>query len=232
MCGRYTQAKEDAVLRKRFNLERVEVKIKARYNIAPTQPVPVVLNDQGQRILHPCQWGLVPSWSKDPSRGASLINARGETVHQKPSFRTAFKRRRCIIPADGFYEWRKVGREKTPYYMTLPDHQVFGFAGIWEEWEGEIPGVGHGGPLRTCAIITTEANEKLNFVHPRMPVILHQKDEDLWLNTPETDAAQLLNLLKPYPDNDINLWPVSSKVNRVANDSPDNIDPFESELLF
>ena len=192
MCGRYYLKTPPAQIAIRFNLETLETEVVPRENISPTQNVPVILNES-PRVLSEAKWGLVPSWSKDPKMGAKLCNARCEGVEEKPSFRSAFKRRRCLIVSDGFYEWRKnPDGTKTPIQYGLAEGQPFAFAGLWEIWrppEGE--------PLRTCTIITTSANELVEPVHDRMPVILRPEDEKFWLDTDENPAIALA-LLRPY----------------------------------
>jgi putative SOS response-associated peptidase YedK len=201
-----------------------------RFNIAPTQDVATirVAGEAGQRQLSMLRWGLIPSWAKDPSMGARMINARAETVAQKPSFRSAFRRRRCLVPADGFYEWQKQGRRKQPFYFRRRDDQPFALAGLWEPWwedeQRDQP------PLETCTIITTEANELSRPIHDRMPVILEAGDYDLWLD-PDVQATEPLEaLLKPYDASQLRVDPVSTRVNNVRNDDPKCIEP-PGELL-
>lgn len=190
-----------------------------RFNIAPTQFVPVVRHLEADRFLSAMKWGLIPSWAKDEKIGNKLINARAETVAEKPAFRSAFKSRRCIVSASGFYEWKKLERGKQPYYFYLKDKPVFGFAGLWEEWRdtesGEI--------LETCTIITTEANKVLLPVHDRMPVILKTEDYEQWLDTKLKDREMLEELLKPYPAEEMSSHAVSRAVNSPTVDSPELI---------
>src|SRR4051812_30295235 len=186
MCGRFTQRKPAERVKREFRLEEAP-SIEARYNIAPTQDVLAIRRrDDGDEAVF-LKWGLIPSWAKDASIGAKLINARSETVSEKPSFREAFKKRRCIIPADGFYEWQRTGGKKQPFFFQMRDERPFGFAGLWEKWRGE-----DGQMLETCTILTTEANEVLRPVHDRMPVILHTEDYELWL----ADDARKIDLAK------------------------------------
>jgi putative SOS response-associated peptidase YedK len=191
----------------------------AHYNIAPTQFVPVVRHLEAERFLSAMKWGLIPSWAKDDKIGGKMINARAETVAEKPAFRSAFKSRRCIIPTSGFYEWKKLERGKQPFYFYLKDKPVFGFAGLWEEWRdtksGEV--------LESCTIITTEANEVLLPVHDRMPVILKTEDYEQGLDSKETDKERLQMLLAPYPANEMSSHPVNHSVNSPAIDSPELI---------
>jgi putative SOS response-associated peptidase YedK len=191
-----------------------------RFNIAPTQPVAAVRLGEtgGQREGVLLRWGLVPGWAKDPAMGSRLINARAETVAEKPSFRSAFKRRRCLIPADGYYEWQKTGSRKQPFFIRLKDERAFAFAGLWESWDK-----GGEGPLETCTIITTESNELTADIHPRMPVILDPRDYPVWLDPAVDDRRQLEPLLKPYAASDMQLDPVSIYVNSPRNEGPDCI---------
>jgi putative SOS response-associated peptidase YedK len=196
----------------------------ARYNIAPTQEVLAVRAVDGAREASMLRWGLIPSWSKEPGGGPPMINARSETLAEKPTFRTAFRRRRCIIPADGFYEWGnplsgKPGR-KQPYYIRRPDGGPFGFAGLWENWAGQLPGRSEKTTLESCTIITTEANQKLSEYHDRMPVILAQADYTLWLDRLAQDEELLRHLFTPCGEDELIVEPVSTLVNNVANDDP------------
>lgn len=171
-------------------------------------------------LLH---WGLIPSWSKDPEIGSRMINARAETLHEKPSFRAAFRRRRCLIPADGFYEWQRLERKKQPYYFCRNDHQPFAFAGLWEHWESAD------GEIESCTIVTTAANDLLKSIHDRMPVILQPEDYDLWLDPQVQETDRLQHLLFPDEDSPFIRYPVSTKVNRPQNDDPDCIEAIELE---
>ena len=166
------------------------------------------MQEYGKKILEPVKWGLVPFWAKDPKIGYRMINTRAETIAEKPSFKAAFKYRRCLIPANGFYEWRK--SDKQPFYIHLPDYELFTFAGIWEEWHHP-----DGSSLRTCSIITTEPNETMQEIHERMPVILSREDEDKWLK--QNEQKELLSLLKPFDNDLIEIHPVSKAVNSYKN---------------
>jgi len=210
MCGRFTQRKSAKALEEHFGAEVPE--IQPSFNIAPTQNVLAIRGGGGGRDASWLKWGLVPAWAKDTSMGARLINARSETVTEKPSFREAFKRRRCIVPADGFYEWQKKGGRKQPYFFRMKDDRPFGFAGLWERWEGD-----GGEVLDSCTILTTEANEVLRPVHDRMPVILHPEEYSLWLEAGERERAMLRELLRPYPADEMVSHPVSPLVNSTAN---------------
>jgi putative SOS response-associated peptidase YedK len=186
-----------------------------RYNIAPTQSVPVIRQNPKEpvRELSLFRWGLVPSWAKDPSVAARMINARSETASTKPAFSEALKFRRCLVPADGFYEWRKTGKVKEPYCFEINDGQLFAFAGIWERWNDPS-----GKPLETCSILTTTPNGVTSAVHDRMPVILNPDNYDLWLDPGLKDAALVSDLLRPCDARLMRCYPVSSRVNSVIND--------------
>jgi putative SOS response-associated peptidase YedK len=192
-----------------------------RFNIAPTQPVLVVPND-GSNKADFFIWGLIPSWSKDPSIGNKLINARGETVAEKPSFRGSFKYKRGLILADGFYEWKvQPGtKTKTPYFIHMKDRKPFAFAGLWDEWQSP-----DGGALRTCTIITTEPNELMKPLHNRMPVILDPNDYSDWLDPAPRTSDSLLHLIKPFPHLPMSAYPVSTLVNSPGNDRPELVVP-------
>ena len=213
MCGRYALAKDAMFLKDDFPSFEILMQLAPRYNIAPTQPVAVFLNNDRPR-MEIVNWGLVPPWAEDPSRAASLINARAESVAEKPSFKNAFLRKRCLIPADGWYEW-SVARNggKRPFYFHRRDGRAFAMAGIWEEWHSD-----DGGLVMSCAIITTGPNEIMRPVHDRMPVILEPEDYDQWLSREEGNPARLRALLKPFRDDPLDCYPVSNHVNKVAND--------------
>jgi putative SOS response-associated peptidase YedK len=201
-----------------------------RYNIAPTQEVLVVREVDGVREPAVMRWGLIPSWSKEPGGGPPMINARAETLAEKPAFRTAFRQRRCIIPADGFYEWKKSASgakgKKQPYYIHRPDGEPIGFAGLWEAWSGggnrrQVDGLERMPPaMESCAIVTTAANRALSELHDRMPVILAANDYALWLDPHVEESEQLRHMLAPCGENELVLEPVSTHVNRVANEGP------------
>lgn len=220
MCGRFTLRTSPAQLVEIFQLLREPV-FKPRYNIAPTQPIAVVRQSETSRELSLLHWGLIPSWSKDPKMGARMINARSDTVATKPSFRAAFKRRRCLIAADGFYEWKKLdAKNKQPMYIRLKSDEPFAFAGLWEAWHG-----GDGTEIESCTIITTDANDLLREVHDRMPVILPEEAYGTWLNPKESDAETLQALLVPYAPDEMTFFPISTLVNSPRNDSPECIKP-------
>jgi putative SOS response-associated peptidase YedK len=219
MCGRYTLTTPNEALEAEFELGALPEGLRPRYNIAPTQEVAVVPN-RPERRLELFRWGLVPSWAKDPAIGNRMINARAETLPEKPSFRTALLRRRCLIPADGFYEWKKEGGRKTPMYIRLKSRRPFAFAGLWEVWTP--PG---GEPLHTCTIITTAPNDLCAAIHDRMPAILPPDAWARWL-APEPQGAQaLVPLLTPFPAELMEAYPVQPLVNSPANDLPECILP-------
>ena len=172
------------------------------------------------------RWGLIPSWAKDPSIGNRMINARGETVAEKPSFRNALQRRRCLVLADGFYEWQKVGKAKRPMRIVLKSREPFAFAGLWESWRNP-----DGEAVRSCTIVTTQANEALRPIHERMPVILPREMEEFWLDGDVTDPAALTDVLLSYPDESVEAYEVSSLVNKATNNGPDLIVPAPQGLF-
>ena len=224
MCGRFTLRLSPSELAEIFRLLR-EPEIGPRYNIAPAQPVAVVRPEGKFRDLSLMRWGLIPSWSKDEKIGARLINARAETVAEKPSFRDAFKKRRCLIPADGFYEWKQLdGKVKQPFFIGLRKDDPFAFAGLWEHWTGP-----NGTAVESCTIITTDANERLAELHNRMPVILHEDDYDRWLDPQNKQLEELQSLLVPYPAAEMRTYPVSQLVNSPKNDVPDCAEPVDDE---
>lgn len=215
MCGRYRLSRRKQILEEHFDsVSRIE-DWNPRYNIAPTQSVPVIRQNPKEPIreLLLFRWGLVPSWAKDPSVAARMINARSETASTKPAFSEALKFRRCLVPADGFYEWRKTGKVKEPYCFEINDGQLFAFAGIWERWNDPS-----GKPLETCSILTTTPNAVTSAVHDRMPVILNPDNYDLWLDPGLKDAALVSDLLRPCDARLMRCYPVSSRVNSVIND--------------
>ena len=222
MCGRYTLHHSTKAIVRRFGVDQVEIDVSARYNIAPTQPI-AVITENSPRTLQAMKWGLIPSWAKDPAIGNKLINARAETLAEKPSFRTALVRRRCLIPGDGFYEWQKVGNGKQPMRIHRKDDDLFAFAGLWDEWHTP-----DGSPLHTCTIITVGPNALMAPIHDRMPAILRPEDEAAWLDRSLMRVPDLLALLAPYPVDDLEAYAVSRSVNAPTSDSPDCIAPLES----
>jgi len=218
VCGRFAQKSSEKKIKKQFKVEEVPPLVE-RYNVAPTQAVLAVREASDRREALFLKWGLVPRWAKDPAVGSRPINARAETVTEKPSFREAFVSRRCLVPLDGFYEWSRRGDSKRPFYFHMRDGEPFAIAGLWERWEGE------GGPLESCTLLTTEANELLAGYHDRMPVILRPEDYDLWLDARVRSAERLLPLLRPYPREEMTTYAVSLMVNSPSNDSPRCVEP-------
>lgn len=209
MCGRFVRVTPIPTLAEQFRVKQVPPQDPGpSYNIAPTYEI-LIVNDEGVRQLVPCRWGFLPSWAKDPSIGNRMINARAETVAAKPAFRHAFKKQRCLVIADGFYEWRKEAGRKLPMYISLKGGKPFGFAGLYNVWISPV-----GDETCTCTIITTTANELLSSIHDRMPVIIPKDKEDLWLDPSVEDTARLLELLKPYDTDEMEAWEVSPRVNR------------------
>jgi putative SOS response-associated peptidase YedK len=232
MCGRYTLVRLADVLERFPWIQHGPPDLVPRYNIAPTQPLLAIANDEPDEFTH-LLWGLVPYWAKDPSIGNRMINARAETLADKPAFRNSLRRRRCLIPADGFYEWRpdparKKGG-KVPTYVRMKDHKPFAFAGLWDNW---LDPAGTGTEFRSCTIITTRPNELMADIHDRMPAIIHPEHYRAWLDPAEHDAAEMLQYLGPYPAEEMVAQPVSTLVNSPKNDVPACIEPVEKETLF
>ncbi|MBC8123110.1 MAG: SOS response-associated peptidase [Gemmatimonadaceae bacterium] len=217
MCGRFTLSQSPEAIAEAFALT-APIAVEPRYNIAPTQDVLTVRATAEGRSAIAVRWGLVPSWSKDPSIGARMINARSETVAEKPSFRSALRSRRCLVVADGFYEWQKAEGKKKPYYICLEDSRVFAFAGLWER-SGEA-----GKEIETCTIITTAANELMMPIHERMPVILDAPNYEDWLDPDEQRAEAVLPLLRPYSPSSMVAFPVSTLVNSPSQDKPELVN--------
>jgi putative SOS response-associated peptidase YedK len=214
MCGRFTRGESINVIADEFGVADIFTDLQPSYNIAPTQDLVAVVND-GQKKLVTMRWGLVPSWAKDLSLGSKMINARADTLTEKASFKNLIRKRRCLIVADGFYEWKGEGNEKTPYYIQLKASKLFAFAGLYDIWLS--PEVGE---LTTCTIITTDANEFMRPIHNRMPVILGAEERDAWLDTSIKDQSYFLEMLKPYDAQAIKAHAVSKLVNSPKNNSP------------
>jgi len=225
MCGRFSLSVTPESLARQFGLGEL-VDVAPRFNIAPTQAALVVRQAVAAsdgiegRVAEAMLWGLVPSWSKDPRMGARMINARAETAAEKPSFRSALKRRRCLVPADGFYEWRTEGGHKQPYRITMADGQPFGMAGLWEVWHGP-----DGDALCSFTILTTAANALIGPLHDRMPVIIDPGAYGVWLDPEMQEAVPLDPLMVPYPSDRMALYPVSTRVNSPANDDAACVAP-------
>ena len=221
MCGRYRLTAKQRLIAEHFDLEESEVHSSPRYNIAPTQEAAIVRQDRQQpkRLFSLMRWGLVPYWAKDASIGFKTINAMSETAAEKASFREAMRRRRCLVPADGFYEGQKLGRkEKQPYNIGMADDGLFAFAGLWERWTGPA-----GTPLNSFTILTTNANPLLVGIHDRMPVILKPEDYDVWLDPGMTNPAGVADLLRPFDARLMKKYPVSTRVGNADNDDPECI---------
>jgi putative SOS response-associated peptidase YedK len=211
MCGRFSLTASADAIAEAFHLDAIP-NWQPRYNIAPKQQIPAIVGNREFRTL---RWGLIPSWSKDASIGNRLINARAETLAEKPSFRDAFRQRRCLIVTDGFYEWKKTEKgKKQPFYFQLETGEPFAFAGLWERWK----------TFETCTIITTEANSLMADVHDRMPVMLGEEGCDRWLD-PKSTSQELQSILRPYPDAAMAFYPIGLSVNSPSNDTPDCIQP-------
>jgi len=218
MCGRFAQADPLEIIAEQFGIEVIDLDLSPRYNVAPGQQVAVIINEETREIVD-LKWGLVPFWAKDPSIGNRMINARAETVLEKPSYKNAMKKRRCLIPASGFYEWKKDGKVKAPYYFRHNNGKPFGLAGLWETWKDP-----DGNELKTFTIITTESNELAAQIHNRMPVIISEENYGTWLDT-ANPPQKAQALLAPYPADRMEAYPVSTMVNSPANDSEELVRP-------
>lgn len=222
MCGRFTLFSTERELIDYFGITN-EFTIKQRYNIAPSQPVLAIIQDKNERRAGYLTWGLIPPWAKDKRIGSKMINARGETIAEKPSFKRAFQSRRCIIPSNGFYEWKKPDGEKQPYFISMKDEPLLAFAGLWEKWidkqANEV--------IFTCTIITTDANETIMPLHHRMPVILNKAAQHVWLDNERFSEEQLQSLIRPYPADKFTTYPVSTYVNSPKNESKQCIEAWE-----
>jgi putative SOS response-associated peptidase YedK len=219
MCGRFVRITPISILALKFKADQVVPDLAPSYKIAPSQEI-VIINDEGVRQLTQCKWGFIPLWAKDSSIGYAMINARSGTVARKPAFRSAFKKKRCLVIADGFYEWRAEGKKKFLMYICLKSCECFGFAGLYNVWKAP-----DAQQLCTCTIITTGANEAVKPIHNRMPVILPRDKEDMWLDPANEDKEQLLSVLKPYPADQMLVYEVSTDVNSPLFNSPANIRP-------
>jgi putative SOS response-associated peptidase YedK len=264
MCGRYRLTAKERWLSAHFNIDPEDVEWAARWNVAPTQEVATVLEVRREpnRTFRKMRWGLIPYWAKDASFGGSTINAVSETAIEKPAFREPLRRRRCLIPADGFYEWRKTGSNKQAYHIGMVDDGLFSFAGLWDSWSADdnrpskpapgsspshlantnkagalVPEAQDGKVIVSCTILTTEANALLKSIHSRMPVILHPDDYDRWLDPDVVDPSRVADLLRPFDAWRMRAYPVSATVNRVENDGPDcakeaSPEPLDQASLF
>ena len=224
MCGRYRLSRRKQIVEAHFSSASGDEDWNPRYNIAPTQLVPVIRQNPKQPIreLSLLRWGLIPSWMKDSSGAAMMINARSETAGTKPAFRDALKSRRCLIPADGFYEWQRLGKTKQPYCFEVGNAELFAFAGIWDRWRNPS-----GNWVQTCSILTTTANALTSAVHERMPVILDPDSYDIWLDPGMWNVTAASDLLKPYDPRPMRCYPISTRINHVANDDEECSAPVE-----
>jgi putative SOS response-associated peptidase YedK len=223
MCGRYAITSAPEAIRRLFGYGE-QPNFPPRYNVAPTQPVPIVRIFEGKREFALVRWGLIPAWVKDPRGFSLLINARGESLDDKPAFRAALRYRRCLFPADGFYDWRREGERARPYYVRLKTDGPMALAGLWENWMGP-----HGEEMETAAIVTTRANRMLATIHPRMPVIVPPAAFDLWLDTGRVDRTTAAALIAPAPEDMLIFHEVSPAVNSATNDTPDLIEPVTAQ---
>jgi len=224
MCGRYRLSRRKQLVEKHFATDPWEDDWTPRYNIAPTQPVPVIRQDAKEpvRCLSLVRWGLIPSWAKDASGAARMINARSENASTLPAFRDALRLRRCLVPADGFYEWRRIGKAKQPFCFEVHDGQLFAFAGLWDRWRDAS-----GTVLETCSILTTTPNAVTRPIHDRMPVIVDPEAYDLWLDPGMKDTHVVSDMLRPYDARQIRCYPVSTRVNHTAIDDEECSQPLE-----
>jgi putative SOS response-associated peptidase YedK len=228
MCGRFAEFRDLEALKRHFPIDRTRCQVTANFNVAPTQPVLTLLRRGGCNELDRLHWGLVPPWSKDTAAAGRMINARSETVDTKPSFRAAFKKRRCLILADGFYEWTGPKGDRRPVFLTLPDRTPFAFAGLWETWQDPDP---DHPPYRSCAIITAAASAAVRPIHHRMPVILRPPVYDIWLDPDNRDTAALKTLLETERCTTLIHRPVTPRVNSPRHNDPTNIAPMSQMPL-
>ena len=224
MCGRFAQTKTVKEIAEEFDISQILCELQPSYNIAPTHNVAAIINYDEKKLVT-FKWGLIPHWAKDSAIGYKMINARAETIAEKPSYRYPFKKQRCLIIADGFYEWRKQVKTKIPFYLHLKSNKLFGFAGLYDVWTSP-----KGEKISTCTIITTEANELLQPIHHRMPVILTKENETVWLDSNLEDKQKLLPLLKPYISSKMEVYEVSNFVNSPKNNSPECVKPIGLRL--
>jgi putative SOS response-associated peptidase YedK len=220
MCGRFSLHTPESRIREAFNLEQTEpLGLKPRYNIAPSQDIPVIRDTASNQEMVLAQWGLIPAWSKESKTRYSTINARVESVAEKPTYRTPFKHRRCLIPADGFYEWQVVNGHKVPHHIRMRDGSTFAFAGLWDRWKGEEE------TLDSCVIITTKSNEIMKPIHERMPAIIAPAHYDLWLDYRVSDKQEIMQYLNSAPSSQLTAYPVSTWVNSPGNNGERCIQP-------
>jgi putative SOS response-associated peptidase YedK len=228
MCGRFVQYSPVETVQQIFNIGTVSFEVIPNYNVAPTQKILTIIKHDNENKLEKLNWGLVPFWAKDVTIGSRMINARAETVSQKPSFRNAFRKRRCLIPVDGFYEWKGEKGHKQPYYVSIPSGEPFAFAGLWETWTDKESG--EESVYKSCTIITTAASESIRGIHHRMPVILDPTFHEKWLNAEIQDPKELEIILQDGLIHDMKYYPVSTLVNSVKNNDPNCIKPIDEKL--
>lgn len=221
MCGRFAVTVAPAMIASHYGLTE-SVEFPPNYNVTPSQQIPVVRSMDGKRTLALMHWGLIPHWAKDERIGYKMINARAETVFEKPAFRAAAKSRRCLIPASGFFEWEKSGKHKQPFYVTVRGQNVFSFAGLWEVWHKSAEEV-----VVSCSILTTDANALMEPIHNRMPVIIAPADYETWI-LPKADLDELNSLMQPFPAGQMEAYPVSQAVNNPRNNGPECIVPLKA----
>jgi len=219
MCGRFVRSSSIREIADYFNVVRPSFDFEPSYNVAPTQDI-IIINNRGVKQLVKCHWGFIPAWAKDISIGYKMINARVETVTEKQSFKAAFKKHRCLVIANGFYEWQKDKKRKIPVYIHLKSGNPFGFAGLYNVWTSP-----EGEKICTCTILTTESNELISDIHDRMPVIVPRDKEDIWLDPKTEDVELLKGFLRPFPSEEMVLTRVSDRVNSPRYNSPENIKP-------
>ena len=226
MCGRFARYSLSRELERYFNAHPAALELQPNYNVAPTQEIPVIVIHEDERHIKKRHWGLVPFWDKDISIGSRMINARVETVTSKPAFRAALKQRRCLIPADGFYEWQGKSGSKQPYYFHLPSGEPFAFAGLYEVWEDK-KAPPEAGPYKSCTIITTDASESVKDIHNRMPLILKPEAYDAWLDPSNKEPAKIEELLNTANVKELKRYPVSKLVNQVGNNKKECMEPLK-----
>jgi putative SOS response-associated peptidase YedK len=225
MCGRYVIEWLPDEISERFQLRRIPASLFASFNAAPTQELPTVIESpESERELVTMRWGLIPRWAKAGSKGPTPFNARAETLLEKPMFKSLVSRKRCLVPANGYYEWKQVSGRKQPYFFQPADQELFAFAGLYDEFEDD-----DGERVATYTVVTTNANELTREYHDRMPVILRPEDEEEWVSREQTDAHAVTQLLAPYPADQITVRPVSTEVNNVRNNNPSLIEPLDEE---
>ncbi|MCD4657801.1 MAG: SOS response-associated peptidase [Planctomycetes bacterium] len=227
MCGRFALINKLVQLKEEFAVEDPTFELMPNYNVAPSQIIIAVVRDEGKNKFAKFRWGLIPFWAKDKNIGYKLINARSETIAEKNSFKHAFKKRRCLIVASGFFEWKKVGKHKIPMYITMKSRKPLSFAGLWENWRSP-----EGEEIKSCTILTTNTNNLMEPIHNRMPAIMPVENREQWLDNSHFDDAKLSQSLVPYPDDEMEAWEVSKLVNSPMNNSEKNVKPVKPSNLF